>query len=695
MLLLKNITKTWLFAATITWLLLLALSSIFAPGLSADPQTDTDIPGYIIAALLTLFFLFIFLYYRLSVGSLEGVNIIELLLDLFVTGLLTIIIASSSLIFFLWLIKGSALAENPLLLNLFYHINIVLITIFVVKTFFVWKRLVLYQKTKALAITWQIFEWTIAATLILNFLNLNISDSVFLVVCMILAFYALLLSVNAKWVAYLNFNQKLKSIPLILFILIFGAAFFYSIFHQSDQALFIIKGDFVYAGVDISRNIFIGAVFTFFFIYGISSLLVVLFNLPTSSVFEQKFEEALNFQRLGQSIQLGKDEKQVYDLLLESSMKAVAADAAWVETTDDSDETETIVEKNTLLADMYNIKNIIEQSYISSNYQPYCSNNLKKNKYYKGITKSKYNSLLIIPIYTHNQRFGTFVLLKKVKGGFDNNMINISKTYVSQASVSIENLRLISEAIANERYKEELKIADKVQKSLLPDRLISNDKFEIKAFSQAASEVGGDFYDIYPLSKNRFTIVIGDVSGKGTSAAFNMAQMKGIFQSLVQLDLFPDKFMIYANNALSRCLEKSSFITLSFFIIDTGKQTINFASAGHCPALYYDSVKKETNFLQNQGLGLGILRNKKYADHINNEQFNYEVGDVLLLYTDGITEAKNIKNKEYGYKRIKDILDRSRDLNANKIIKCLTDDLYNFTKEKNPEDDFSVLVMKF
>lgn len=697
--LIKSISsKTCFIAGAITWLLLLSLNLLIVYGLNANPSIDFAISNYINTSLLILFFLFVFLYQRISVDNLVG-TIIELLQKLLVTGVLTVIV-SFLLKFFLWFIEGSSLSENPFLLNLFYYINIILITIFITKTFFIWKKLVFYHKTKKLLIIWQVFEVAIVATLILSFLNFHTSDTVFLIVSVILIFYGIFLSINVKWVAYLNLNQKLKSMLLIFCIVMIGIAFFYSIPVETllvsplqNNPLFIYNSLSINVA-GIFQNIFIAAILTFFFIYGISSLLVLLFNLPTSSVVEQKFQDILNFHKLGQSIQSGKDETQVYNILLESSMKAVAADAAWVDITDDEGETETIVEKDITLADMYNIKNILEKSYTSFNYQPFCSNNLKKNKYYKGITKSEYNSLLIIPIYTHNQRFGTFIMLKEIKGGFDNDMINITKTFVSQASVSLENLKLISEALVNERYKQELIIADKVQKSLLPDKLISNGKFEIQAFSQAASEVGGDFYDIYSLPGKRVAIVIGDVSGKGTSAAFNMAQMKGIFQSLIQLDLPPDKFMIYANNALSNCLERSSFITLSLFIIDTMKQKIIFARAGHCPSLFYDSTKKETKFLQNQGLGLGILRNNKYASHINNKQFNYSNGDVLLLYTDGITEAKNTDNEEYGYDRLKDLLDKSIDLNCAQIIKNITEDLYDFCKEKHPDDDFSVLVIK-
>ena len=109
-------------------------------------------------------------------------------------------------------------------------------------------------------------------------------------------------------------------------------------------------------------------------------------------------------------------------------------------------------------------------------------------------------------------------------------VIDIIRTFMNQASISIENYRLMEEAIINERYKEELKIAKRVQDSLIPKVLHANEDMEISAFSKAAAEVGGDYFDTYKMNDHRVAIIVGDVSGKGTSAAFHMSQMKGIFR---------------------------------------------------------------------------------------------------------------------------------------------------------------------
>jgi serine phosphatase RsbU (regulator of sigma subunit) len=287
------------------------------------------------------------------------------------------------------------------------------------------------------------------------------------------------------------------------------------------------------------------------------------------------------------------------------------------------------------------------------------------------------------------------VLLKEVTDGFNNDVINIVDTFGSQASVSIENHRLMQSAIENERYQEELKIAKRVHESLLPSELESNEHFDITAFSKPADEVGGDYYDTHRISEDKFALIIGDVSGKGTSAAFNMSQMKGVFHSLAQIDLDPREFLVKANEALGRCLERTSFITLSYFVIDTKKKTIAFSRAGHCPSLYYDGSTSELDFLKSKGLGLGIIRNQEYCKYVELNQFEYQSGDLLVMYTDGITEAMNPQGEEFGYDKLKEIVEKHVHDSAAEIQQAIINGLLDFTQVEDIEDDFTTMILKF
>ena len=207
--------------------------------------------------------------------------------------------------------------------------------------------------------------------------------------------------------------------------------------------------------------------------------------------------------------------------------------------------------------------------------------------------------------------------------------------------------------------------------------------------------MGGDYYDLLELKKGHYGLIVGDVSGKGTSAAFHMAQMKGIFHSLAAQDVRPGEFIKRANRALSACLEKHSFITASYFWIDTNKSQIEFSRAGHVPALYYENVKHEVTLLEERGMGLGILRNSNYDKFVQNKTLSYHPDDILVLYTDGIMEAKNNKNEQFGIERLKTLLAKHKEKNPTEIKEVIIQELMNFLNGIKLDDDYTLLVVKF
>ncbi|GAA5032492.1 sigma factor sigB regulation protein rsbU [Marivirga lumbricoides] len=426
--------------------------------------------------------------------------------------------------------------------------------------------------------------------------------------------------------------------------------------------------------------------------------MVILFNLPTSSVFEQKISEVLNFQRLSQSIQKGDNEDQVYNVLLESSTNAVFSLSAWLEIYE-KDRKTRIFKSNITDAKIQQVKKSIQESqifpYLHKHQSESFQKNLNPNKLTANLNDPDYPSTLVVPLVIQDRQIGLLVLLKDVEDGFNKEMIDIINSFVSQACISIENFELLSEALKNERYKEELKIAMRVQKSLLPQELINDDNFEMFAFYESADEVGGDYYDYFRVNENKTAIIIGDVSGKGTSAAFNMSQMKGVFHSLVQLELDPQSFLTKANSALSFCLEKTSFITAAYYMIDSVEKTVTFSRAGHCPALFYNHEGKSVNYFHNRGLGLGIVRSNNYEKYIDVNQISYKPGDKLFLYTDGIVEAKNPEGEEFGYDRLSDVVSTYGSESPEKIKEKVIESLYSFIDSEGLDDDYTIVIIGF
>ncbi len=680
----RTITRFATIVAIFSWLALVFSSEtiLFSAMNNIQPEVSLDLPGI----LLSVYILSLFIFYKFKIEKADSINFVDLLWKVFVTGLI-ITIVSLSFELLLKILGQSSLAQNVLFLNFIYLANLGLVSAYLVSTFIVWKRLIVYQKSKFLLRSWQIFEYAFLISLVYMALPFSYHDQLDQFYGGALVLMGIFLSANMKWVAYLNFKQKWKSILLILLAMFYLFYFTFVLYSSTIELNNLTGGQFL----DVRENVFITAILAFIFIYALFSLLVILFNLPTSSVFEQKLEEVVNFQRLSQSIQTEQSEHRVYEILLESVVSTVFADASWIEIHPRNGEDDTYYMYQITRGEIDAIKKYVAKNNIKGLFD----SGTDKSRNLGLIKGTRFRSILTQPIYVKNDQLGTLVVLKDVSDGFNKEMSKIVGTFTNQAGISIENFRLLSEALKNERYKEELKIAQRVQQSLLPKELQHDADYDIMSFTEAADEVGGDYYDTYRISDGRVALIISDVSGKGTSAAFHMSQMKGIFQSLAQMDLSPSDFLIRANDALSRCLDKNSFITTSFFVIDSNQKKVEFTRAGHCPTLYFNKQEGRAHYFKNKGLGLGIIRNGEYDKYIHTNYFHYQPGDVMLLYTDGITEAKNRKGEEFGYDRLQEILERNQAHDVQKILDNLIEELYAFTGSKTIDDDYTMICLKF
>ncbi len=669
--------------AILVWLALLFVNMVQIFGIINE--MDSGIVKEFTWILEILFFLTVYVFYSQSIARNTQKDFLNLIWRAASTGIIATGISLLTEVFYEF-VEGSKLENEPFLRNFFYHANFALILIFLISAALLWKHLILYQKNKRVVKQWQAFEFAMLVAMFFIFFNQNTVDYSFLFGMVLLVGLGAVLSGNLKWIPYLTFKEKWKSLLFLGIIILSCGYLFTQIISYSDQQEY---------PVNLTDNLFIVALFAFIFIYALFSFLVTLFNLPTSSVFEQKLTEALSFQRLSQSIQPGENEEQVLDILMDSCMSASYADAAWLEMGKDAYPDGFIQERFIDTETRKEISELIQNQKTAQEWaaekRPDNLNPLALRIDYPGS-----ESVLLVPLVINKSAIGRMVLCKEVRDGFNKEMVNIISTFVRQACISVENHRLLNQAIQNERYQEELKIAQRVQKALLPTRLDHPASFDICAYSNAADEVGGDYYDTFQLDENRYVLIIGDVSGKGTSAAFHMSQMKGIFHSLIQLNLSPAEFMIKANSALGKCLERNHFITASIFIIDIENHEFRHARAGHVPTLMYRESQHYSDYLGIDGLGLGILRNKQYENHVEEKTFTYHPGDILVLFTDGIVEAKNEKSEQFGFGRIKSLVEEFHRLSPREIQTKLIDSLHGFVGGDGMiDDDYSVMVVKF
>jgi phosphoserine phosphatase RsbU/P len=682
----KALIRLAFLASLVAWVIL-AFADITV--LYSDMRSlPSDLPHWLPRFMLDLYIIALFYYYKFKVERDDNLNFTDLLWKVFATGLIATVV-SLSVRLVLYLLGSTKLATNILFMDFVYQINLALFINFLLASYTAWKRLILYQKTKWLVRAWIVFEAMLLGILIYDSIHFSISPSVTTAVIALISLLGLVLSANMRWVAYLNFKQKWTSLLLLLLTIFYLVYFFYTVLISSDSIR-----EQTNAFVPFQDHVFNIALIAFVLTYITFSFLVILFNLPTSSVFEQKLEEVVNFQRISQSIQTEQNEESVYNILLESSVNSVFADAAWLEMRSSSQSgklfTYKISESETVAIKDHLEKNNVKGALVQSSDK---TKNL--SKHLGSMKNSRFRSLLSFPIIVKEENIGTLALLKEVPEGFNKEMTRIVSTFANQAGISIENFRLMEEAFQNARYKEELKIAKTVQRSLLPTKLEQDNDFEIVAFSESADEVGGDYYDTLRINDHEVALIIADVSGKGTTAAFHMSQMKGIFHSLAQQAPNPRDFMSRANRALVYCLERGSFISATYFVIDTQTKMIHYSRAGHCPVLIYRASTGVAEFLKDKGTALGMVRSHDYPNYVENNSVPYCPGDVMLLYTDGITESKNRKGEEFGGDRLMKVIQENASKSSREIEESVMKSLYEFSGSDDIDDDYTAMTVKF
>jgi serine phosphatase RsbU (regulator of sigma subunit) len=246
-----------------------------------------------------------------------------------------------------------------------------------------------------------------------------------------------------------------------------------------------------------------------------------------------------------------------------------------------------------------------------------------------------------------------------------------------------------------ERLEEELRIARQIQMSLLPAQgAVSLAGLRIAAICLPAAEVGGDYYDLLPLSDTRMGILVADVSGKGTSAALYMAELKGLVLSLSRIYQSPAKLLSEANRILASTMDPRSFITMTYAVVDIAAHSMRYARAGHNPMIHLEAATGITKVLTPQGLGLGIERSDRFDEILEEAEVPLTSGDIFLFFTDGLSEAMNGRSELFGERRLRDLIERSDGLETEDLKEAILGEIRSFVGEASQHDDMTMVILK-
>lgn len=308
---------------------------------------------------------------------------------------------------------------------------------------------------------------------------------------------------------------------------------------------------------------------------------------------------------------------------------------------------------------------------------------------------SKQGYRYIYPIYSKEHLVGLLMVGEKLSEiTFRHEDFAFLSTTTRQASVAIENGFLYERITEQERFKQELDIARRIQISSLPQKTPEIDGLTIAGTSVPAHEVGGDFYDYHLQGASILTVLIGDVSGKGTSAALYMSKLQGIFRTLLQSDLSPRDLFIKANPIIYHELDRSSFITAFGARFDMTQRVIQFSRAGHLPLVQLAKSSPKAVYLHSKGIALGLEEGPLLTKIQEEHAITFESGDLFLMMSDGITEALDTTGAQFGEDRILELLENNREKSPAEIMAVILEEVQAFSDQCEQHDDQTLVVIR-
>jgi len=306
------------------------------------------------------------------------------------------------------------------------------------------------------------------------------------------------------------------------------------------------------------------------------------------------------------------------------------------------------------------------------------------------IVEQKVHTMMAVPLQTKERIIGLiYVDSPFVLREFTKDDLNLLSVMGHIAAIRVENARLAEIEQTERIMQRDLSQAAEIQGRMLPAQAPEVPGTDLAGFNAACRTVGGDYYDFFPYSNGRVALALGDVSGKGMPASLMMMALHARVQVLAEDPGNLAAFMSRLNKATCAQCPSNRFITFFFCVVDTTNNVLTFANAGHNPPILV-RASGEAQLLEGGGPVLGILPIAPYRE----QSTPFNPGDMLVLYSDGVTEANNSAYDEYGEDRFIEVLKRYREAPASEIVGAVTRDLTEFAAGAPPADDITLVVAK-
>jgi serine phosphatase RsbU (regulator of sigma subunit) len=303
--------------------------------------------------------------------------------------------------------------------------------------------------------------------------------------------------------------------------------------------------------------------------------------------------------------------------------------------------------------------------------------------------RERTRSEMLAPIISNDKVIGVFDLESDHLDAYSEDDLSVLQMLTSQVAIIIEKVRLLDEVVEKKRIEAQLEIARQVQLELLPDSDPKMENFDISAYVFPTEEVSGDYYDWVMIFDDQIGITVADAVGKGMPAALLMSFLRASLRSGVQIGYAPHIALAKVSNLLWDSVEEHQFITAIYGILDSTNRTFVFSNAGHNPPLLI-KPDGEYRFVEYGDLPLGMFKDMHYHQHF----IRFEKGQLMVIYTDGITEAANENGEEYGQERLAKRILEGIELPAKALIDHIRKGVADFTERKFLDDDGTLFIVK-
>ncbi len=303
------------------------------------------------------------------------------------------------------------------------------------------------------------------------------------------------------------------------------------------------------------------------------------------------------------------------------------------------------------------------------------------------------NIYTIIPMIIKSKVIGLLLFGLKHSGSqFAGKDLELLSASANQAAIAIENARLYQTEAEKARMEIDLELARKIQQGLLPKSIPPMKGISISGDMIPAQQVGGDYFDLLPVSDTKIFVVVGDVSGKGLAASLYMAKLQTMIQLSCNNDKSPKDILIELNQHFYKSIERNSFVTITLALFDTQNRTLKFCRAGHMPLLEVSNDSVIT--YRTQGLGVGLEKGVIFENTLIEEEVSLKAGQIFAFFSDGITEAMNESLDLFGEYKLSEVIKSNSNLQTNFIMSKVWNEIINFRGNAEQNDDMTMVLVK-